>query len=818
MLMTNLWQDIRFGFRMLMKTPGFTLIAIITMMLGIGANTTIFSVVNAILLRPLPVAQPERLVNLHATSPDGSSFHSFSYPDYVDYRDQNAVFDGLTAYTINTYSLTTAGQSERIFGIVTSENFFTVMGIRPTAGRFYTAEDNRTETGEPVAVLSHGYWQRRFAGDPLIVGKTLTLNGHAYHVIGIAPPKFTGPRVAFAPDIYVPMWTQPLALPSLANFLNNRRAGSLEIVGRLKPGVTVEAAQANLSAIAQRIADEFPDTHRGKGVEVRPTNTGLGQMQGAAIGFMSVLMAIVSLVLLIACANVAGLLLSRSAVRRKEIAIRLAMGASRSRIVRQLLTESVLLFIIGGAAGLLLAAWFTDLLLAFKPPVPFTIEIDLGFDWRVLGFTLLVSLITGIVFGLAPALQASRADVLPALKDETAGGGFQRSRLRSIFVISQVAVSLVLLVSTGLFLRSLQKARSLDPGFNPENVLNVGFDLSIQGYDETRGQQFYNQVLERVRALPGVEAAAFARNVPLTGSNMELGINLEGREPPQGSRSFHTDFNVVGPKYFSALSINFLRGRDFDDRDKEVSTRVAVINETMARRFWPGEDAIGKRFFLGQLSDGEPVEVVGVVRDGKYRTLGEDPRPYFYLTSAQEYQPQMTLHVRTAPGNSANVLAGLRQEVDSIDRTIPFLDVMPLTRAIGVSLIPIKVASSVAGFFGLVGLILAGVGIFGIVSFSVSQRTREIGIRTALGAQPGDVLKLIIGQGMRLAIVGVFIGLLASVAVTRLLASLLYGISTTDAVTFIGVAVLLIFIALIASYIPARRATRVDPMTALRYE
>ncbi|OLE54888.1 MAG: hypothetical protein AUG51_06005 [Acidobacteria bacterium 13_1_20CM_3_53_8] len=816
--MNTFIQDVRYGLRGLLKNPGFTVVALLSLAIGIGANTTIFSLINAVLLRPLPVAAPERLVNVHATSADGSSFHSFSYPDYIDYRDQSEVFDGLTAYTINTYSLNMGAQSERIFGMVASENFFTVMGVRPTFGRFFTAQEDRSETGEPVAVLSYGYWTRRFGSDTSIVGKTLTLNGHGYTVIGIAPRKFTGPRVAFAPDIYVPMWTQPLAVPRGADWLKNRNGGSLEIIGRLKPGATVQGAQANLSVIARRIAEQYPDSHTGKGVDVKPTNTGLGFMEGPAIGFMSVLMAIVGLVLLIACANVAGMALARAASRRREIAIRTAMGASRSRIIQQLLTESVLLFVIGGIAGLLLAFWLTDLLLAFKPPVPFTIELDLGIDWRVLGFTLIVSLLTGIVFGLAPALQASRPDVLPALKDETGSVRFSRSRLRSLFVIGQVAVSLVLLVSTGLFLRSLERARVLDPGFNSENVMNVGFDLSIQGYDEARGEQFYKQLIERVNSMPGVESAAFARNVPLNGSNMELGINIEGVEPPGGRPSFHTDFNVVSPKYFSTLGINLLRGRDFNDTDRQEPTRVAVVNETMARRFWHGEDAIGKRFFLGQIADGTPVEIVGVVRDGKYRTIGEDPRPYFYMSSVQDYQPQMTLHVRTAQGGAASVLAGIRQEVAAMDKSVPLLDVMPLEQATGVSLIPLKAAATIAGIFGLVGLLLAAVGIFGVVSFSVAQRTREIGIRMALGAQVSDVLKLIINEGMRLALAGVFIGLLASVAVTRLLASLLYGISATDTATFIGVALLLSIIAFIASYIPARRATRVDPMVALRYE
>ncbi len=816
--MNTLWQDLRYGLRGLLKNPGFTAVALLSLAIGIGANTTIFSLINALLLRPLPVAAPERLVNVHATNADGSSFHSFSYPDYLDYRDQSNVFDGLAAYTINTYSMTTGGQSERIFGLVASENFFSVMEVRASFGRLFTAEEDRSETGEPVAVLSYGYWTRRFGSDTSIVGKTLTLNGHGYTVIGIAPRKFTGPRVAFAPDIYVPMWTQALAIPRGADWIKNRNGGSLEIIGRLKPGETAQSAQANLSVIAKRIADAYPESHTGKGVEVRPTNTGLAFMEGPAIGFMSVLMAIVGLVLLIACANVAGMAFARAASRRKEIAIRLALGAKRSRIMRQLLTESVLLFVMGGIAGLLLAIWLTDLLLAFKPPVPFTIELDLGIDWRVLGFTLIVSLVTGILFGLAPAMQASRPDVLPALKDETGSVPFTRSRLRSLFVVGQVAVSLVLLVSTGLFLRSLERARVLDPGFKSENVMNVGFDLSIQGYDEARGEQFYRELMKRVEAMPGVTGAAYARNVPLNGGNMELGINVEGVEPPEGRRSFHTDFNVVSPKYFSTLGIQLSRGRDFSDADKQESTRVGVVNETMARRFWAGEDVIGKRFFLGQVADGTPVEIVGVVRDGKYRTLGEEPRPYFYLSAAQDYQPQMTLHVRTLPGSAASVLAGIRQEVASMDRSVPLLDVMPLEQATGVSLIPLKAAATVAGIFGLVGLLLAAVGIFGVVSFSVAQRTREIGIRMALGAQVRDVLRLVIGQGMRLALAGVLIGLLASVAVTRLLASLLYGVSATDSFTFIVVALLLSIVALIASYIPARRATKVDPMEALRYE
>jgi len=815
--MRTLLQDLRYGLRVLRKSPGFTLVAVVSLALGIGANTTIFSMANALLLRPLPVDEPERLVSLHSVNPDGSSFHTFSYPDYQDYREQTGVFEGLLVYTIDTYSLNADERTERVFGMLASGNFFDVMGVRPALGRFFTPDEDKAPRGEAVAVVSNGFWQRRFGSDPGVVGRELLFGGQPYTVVGVAPRGFTGTRVGFAPDVYLPMWSHGRSARG-SEWLNDRRGGSLEIVGRLKRGVSVEQAQAQAGGVVARLAEAYPDSHRGKGVEVRRLGTGLGQFEAPVMGFMGVLSAVVGLVLLIACANVAGMALARSATRRKEVAIRLAVGARRSRIVRQLVTESVLLFLIGGAAGVLLAAWLADMLMAFKPPTPFPVELNFGLDWRVLVYALGLSLVTGVVFGLAPALQASRPDVIPSLKDES-GGGFRRSRLLNVFVAGQIAVSLVLLVCTGLFLRSLQNARSMDPGFNPDGVQLVGLDLRIQGYDEARGRRFYAELLERLRAAPGVESVTLARMIPLDGGNMEYGINVEGREPPEGRRSFSVDTNVVGSDYFKTLGIPVVRGRDFGPRDVKEAPRVAVINETMARHYWPNEDAVGRRFFIGSFSNGVPVEVVGVAKDGKYRTLGEDPRPYLYLSAEQDYGAYLTLHVRPRSAETAaDALAAVRRETAALDPNLPLLDVMPMTEAIGTSLLPIRMAATVAGVLGVVGLVLAGVGIFGVVSFSVVQRTREIGVRMALGAQTRDVLRLVIWQGMRLALAGVGVGLLLAVALSRVLAGLLYGVSPTDVSVFAGVSLLLAVAAFAASYIPARRATKVDPMVALRYE
>jgi predicted permease len=807
-MIADLWQDLRYGARMLVKKPGFTLIAVVTLALGIGANTAIFSLVNTILLRPLPVREPQRLVSIFPTILRTGEAQIFSYPNYVDVRDRNDVFTDLAAFTFAGMSLSRNGNNEIIYGYLASGNYFELLGVNAALGRTFTPKDDRTPNADPVAVLSYASWQKRFGADHNIVGQTVLLNNLSYTIIGVAPPRFNGTEFIYAPEMWVPMMMLGQIKPG-SKELEQRNINSIYCVGRLKPGVSAAQAESALTNVMAQLGREFPDSNEGKGMMLTPPGLVFPTARTGFIGFAGVLMLTVALVLLIACTNLAGLLLARAAGRRKEIAIRLALGASRARLVRQLLTESVLLALAGGVVGVLLAVWLIDLVMAFKPPISLPLLIDLQLDWRVLSFTVVLSLLTGTLFGLLPALQATKPELVPALKDESALGGYRRSRLRNTLVVAQVALSLVLLVAAGL-------VQVMSPGFNPENVVALTMVPSLQGYDEAKGKQLQQQLIDRVSNLPGVKAMAITNRLPLSLSGSDSYVFIEGAPPTSSAQTPNALNSNVSPGYFQTMEIPLVAGRVFTERDREDAPRVVVINETFARRFWPGQDAIGKRFRYSR-ADGPLVEVAGVVKDGKYFSLGEDPKPFFYLPLLQSYEEPTTLIARTTNNPSA-ALATIRDEILKLDPTMPFAEVKTLTEHMSLSLFPLRIGASVVGSFGLLALLLAAIGIYGVMAFAVSQRTREIGIRMALGAQGADVLRLIIRQGLTLMLIGLGLGLAGALLLTRLMSSVLYGVSATDAVTFVSVTALLFVVVLIACWVPARRATNVDPIAALRCE
>ncbi len=822
--MENLWQDIKYGSRMLLHNPGFTLVAALSLALGIGANTTIFSLVNALLLRALPVEDPGELVWVYTSDFSGPPYGTSSYPDFLDFRGKGEAFSGVLASSSQPLSMSSDGVTERVLGEIVTGNYFTLLGVKPALGRTFLPEEDQSPGKYPVAIVSHGMWQRRFGSDPGLLGRTIALNGHLFTVVGIARERFTGVTPLLPTDIWVPMMMQQ-QLSGGRDRLSQRGSRWLTVLGRLKPGVPLRQAQASFQVLASQLKETYPQNwidvkQQGRRLTLVPESETRvpPPLRGAILGFMSLLMGVVGLVLLIACANIANLLLARATRRRKEIAIRLSLGAAQSRLLRQLLTESILLSVLGGALGLVLAFWTTGLLLAFKPPIPLPIALDFSVDARVLVFTLLLSILTGIFFGLAPALHAARPDLVPALKDESgaAAGGFSKSRLRSAFVVAQVALSLLLLIAAGLFLRSLRNAHAIDPGFDPSNVLLMSVDLRLQGYSQTGAKEFCNRLLERVRSLPGVASASLAASTPLSLVGSRRGTFVEGyNRRPGEDMEFH--YNVVAPEYFQTMRIKIVRGRPFTPQDTESAPGVVIVNETFARRFWSGQDSLGKRFSISG-PQGRLLEVVGIASDGKYNTLGEDPTPFFYLPAEQNFQSSaMTLLVRTAT-DPEGLLAPVRAEFRTLDKNLPVTEVKTLVEHMGLSLFPARAAATLLGIFGAVALLLAAVGIYGVMSFAVSQRTHEIGIRIALGARPGDVLKLVVRQGMALTTLGLMLGLIAAYALTRLLASLLYGISVTDPVTFSMISLLLALVAFLASYIPARRATRIDPLVALRYE
>lgn len=809
--MDELLRDLRFALRTQLKRPLFTLLAVLSLGLGIGANTTIFSIVNALLLQPLPVHEPSRLVSIYVTDKKNPGFAGLSHLNWKDLRRDADAFSGVLGYDWTPMSVSTGGEGRLMFGQLVSGNYFDVLGVSALVGRTFRPDEDETPT--PVVVLSHGFWAKEFGGDRGVVGRTINVNASPFTVIGVTPEGFSGTDVGVRPELWIPMAMNRQIKPG-ENWYEQRRGLFVSAIGRLKPEANVSQAQSQVGAIAQRLEQEYPNDNQGRSFRLVPLAQATinPQARGGLVAATALLMTVVGLVLLIACANVSNLLLARALARRREIAIRLAIGASRARLVRQLLTESLILALAGAAFGVLIAFWARQALLGFLPSLPFpvTLDLHLDLDARVLGFTLLLALGTGILFGLVPALQASRPGLVDSLKDrEAPSPADRRFGARNLLVVGQVALSLVALVGAGLFLRSLGAAQGMDPGFETEKLLTMSFDVGLQGYDQPRAEQFYRQVLERVGSLPGVASATVAQGGPLQGT-LSRSVFLEGGDP--NDRKL-IQVNVVGPHYFETLGIPVLYGRTFVEADRAGAPKVVVVNETMAKTFWKGADAVGKRFRF--FSDQEMAEIVGVAKDVKYNALGEDPQPYIYEPHAQRYVPGMTLLVRTAttPGSLLNPV---EREIRNLDRDLPIVGRATVAQVLRDGLWAPRFGASLLGLFGVLALILSAVGIYGVASYAVSQRQREIGIRMALGAEARDVVAMVLRQGMAVVGFGLVVGLVIALGMSRLVANMLFGISPTDWVAFGATSTMLLSVALVANLLPARRATTVDPTVALR--
>ena len=803
-------QDVRFGFRMLVKQPAVTLIAIATLALGIGANTAVFSFLNALLLRPLAgVAQPEQLVQLGRQFPDKPYVSDTSYPEFLDYHDANTVMTGIAVTTPVAFHLGAGGTTERVEGERVSGEYFDVLGVTPLQGRLISPADD-LPTAESVAVISARLWRRRFGSAFAVASTTITLDGQEFAVIGVANEQFTGTRIGVPRDVWVPISALARIDANAAARLTQRRASWLEMFGRLGPGVTLERARAEFSALARRLEQEHPESNTRIAAAVYP---GVGRevdVQDQLRRFAFLPLTAVAIVLLIACANVAGLLLARAAARRKEIATRLALGAGRIRIIRQLLTESIALALAGGAAGLIVGTWMTQGLRSLLPDryLFLSFDLDFGLDWRVFGFTLATATATGVLFGMVPALHASRADVISSVKDPHAAGRRRGSGLRGALVVVEVALSLILLVAATLCLRTLQNAAAIETGYESSRVLTGRIDLPKHG-TEARGRQVQQQLIERIQAIPGVDAAGFAVTLPLNDGRWEDAIRRLG-DPTR----FQTFQNLISARYLDALSIPLLGGRHFTAQDDAQAPKVAILNQTLARMLWPGENPLGKRLSF----KGAPVEVVGLVRDIKGRNLFEPPGPMLYLPLSQNYNSNVILHLRTAAGSAARLIPTLRTEISALDKDLPLYAVKTLDEHVTATLTPQRLLAYLVSGFGLLALVLAAIGLYALLAYTVSERTQEIGVRMALGAQKSDVMRLFVGWGVKLALAGIVVGLAGAAGLTRLMKSLLFGVSPLDPLTLTTMPVLLFAAALLACWIPAYRAAKADPKIALRYE
>ncbi len=811
-MIESIGRDLRHALRTMRRSPLFVATVVVSLAIAIGANATIFGLVDALFYtNPPGVPQPDRMIQI-GRSQDGEGFDNNSYPNFEDLRVRNSVLEELAAYRFEPTPIGLGGQgggAERIYSQTVSGNYFSTLQVSPAVGRFFSAMEDTAGGDNNVVVLSYRLWENRFGADREWVGRNVILNGKPFAVVGVAPKGFRGVSL-LAPDVWIPIHS--VDNPDL---VKSRRAVWLQLLGRLKPNVTLDQARAALRIDGEVLEREFPEENQGRGISVAPLSLLPPPIFAPVAGFMGLLMALVGLVLVIACVNVAGMLLARAATRRGEVAVRLSLGAARTRLVRQLLTESVLLFLLGGGVGLLFFYWMKSGLLALAPQLPVPVELDVALGGRVTVFVVLLTLATGLASGLAPALRATRGGLADALKEDGGKQQFGRLRLRAFLVTGQVALSLLILLVAGLLVRSLREAASIDPGFDPQGVSLVALDLTLAGYNEKTGSVFATRLLERVAALPGVETVSYTRQLPLAGGGFSLGgIVVPGQEDPDHPGGEGADWNIVTADYFRTLSIPLARGRSFNETDRSGSAPVAIVNETFANRFWPGQDPIGKVFQNGPAGQGTPRTIVGVARDGKYRSLGEAPRLFVYIPFRQFYIPEMALLIR----GGSDPIRAVRGLLRELDPNLPIVDAQTLGDFIGVGLLPQRLALSVAGGLGLVTLLLAALGIYGVTAYAANRRRREMGIRAALGATRSDLLLLMLRHGLGLAVVGTTVGLGAGLLTTRVLRDLLYGVSATDPLTFGLASATFLAVAVLASWFPARRAAATDPAHALRYE
>ncbi len=814
--MASLWQDVRYSMRMIAKAPGYAAITILTLALGIGANTTIFTWINSTLLNPIPgLANPSDVVALSLGKPGDNPF-PFTYPDFEAMRDGQQSFTGITACSLTPMSLTGKGKPQRVWGTVATANYFDVLGVRPLMGRTFLSEEDEKPGGAPVAVISYRMWQTHFAANPDILGQTMELNQHSYTIVGVTPAVFQGSQTGLRSDIWVPMMMEAQLVPQ-GDLIHDHHYFWLSMFARLKPGIAPRQAQEEMTVRLQPEVKNYPDEHRGhSSVTVYPLWRGPFGANQFLSTMLPVLMCIAGMVLLLACANVANLMLVRAVARRREIAIRTSLGASRWRLVRQLLVESLVLALAGGAVALMITFWSAGTFARFVPAMDFPISLDMHPDRTVLFAALAISMLSGVIFGILPAWRSSREAPVDVLKEDgtSASGSVRKARLTSALVVAQISLSLVLLICAGLFIRSFMSAQQINAGFNSHGVLIASYDLFTAGYSDANGAEFDRQVVAKLEALPGVQSVALSSRVPLGIGGGSTSVKPEGYVP-QANESMETQDAIITPNYFKTMEIPIVKGRDFTLQDTMTSQRVAIVSETFVDRYWPHQEASGKQ--LNSDLTHEWFTVVGVARDSKVNGLNEQPTPFVYLPLYQVYRATMIVDARTT-GDPIAFSGTVENAIHEMNADLAVFDVTTLESRAQLSSFPQRIAGTFVGAFGLLALVLAAVGIYGVTAYTTRQRTHEIGIRMALGASKQDILRLVLLRGLSLTLIGVVLGLAVSFALTRYLASLLLGVTATDALTFSSVAILLCAVALFACLIPARRAMRVDPMVALRYE